>query len=127
MIFLETSFLVALFVPKTKKHKLAKKIMGRIKRENKAISEMTIYETLTVLRRLNQSDEFLKKVYTYLTRLYVLEDIIHYKEALDYTFINKIGFFDNLSYVVMKNNDINKIVSFDNDFYQIEGIIVIDE
>lgn len=127
MIFLETSFLVALFVPKTKKHNLAKNIMEKIKKENKAISEMTIYETLTVLQKLNQTDEFLKKAYDYLTSLYVLEDIIHYKEALKYTFTNKIGFFDNLFYVVMKNNDINEIVSFDKDSYLISDIKVIDK
>ena len=127
MIFLETSFLVALIVPKTKNHKLAKKILKRIEKENKVISEMTIYETLTVLRKLNQSDEVLKDSYDYLTNLYVLEDIIHYNEALKYTFINKIGFFDNLSYVVMKNNDINEIVSFDKDFYLINDIEVIDK
>jgi len=127
MIFLETSFLVALFVPKTKKHHLAKNIMEKIKKENKVISEMNIYETLTVLRKLNQTDEFLKKVHDYLTSLYVLEDIIHYKEALKYTFINKIGFFDNLSNVVMKNNDINGIASFDKNFYLINDINLIDK
>ena len=127
MIFLETSFLVALFVPKTEKHQLAKTIMEKIKKENKVISEMTIYETLTVLRKLNQTDEFLKRAYDYLTSLYVLEDIIHYKKALEYTFINKIGFFDNLSYVVMKNNNIMEIASFDKDFYLIDDIIVIDK
>ena len=127
MIFLETSFLVALIVPKTKNHKLAKKILNRIEKENKVISEMTIYETLTVLRKLNQSDEVLKDSYDYLTSLYVLEDIIHYNEALKYTFTNKIGFFDNLSYVVMKNNDISEIVSFDKDFHLINDINVIDK
>ena len=127
MIFLETSFLVALFVPKTKKHQLAKDIMKKIEKENKVISEMTIYETLTVLRKLNQTDEFLKKTYDYLTSLYVLEDIIHYKEALKYTLTNKIGFFDNLSYVVMKKNDIKEIASFDEDFYLIKDIKVIDK
>jgi len=127
MIFLETSFLVALIIPKTKRHKLAKKIFKRIEKEKKIISEMTIYETLTVLRKFNQSDEVLRDSYDYLTSLYVLEDIIHYKEALKYTFTNKIDFFDNLSYVVMKNNDINEIVSFDKDFYLINDIKVIDK
>jgi len=127
MIFLETSFLVALIIPKTKRHKLAKKIFRRIEKEKKAISQMTIYETLTVLRKFNQSDEVLRDSYDYLTSLYVLEDIIHYKEALKYTFTNKIGFFDNLSYVVMKNNDIKEIATFDKDFYLINDINVIDK
>jgi len=126
MIFLETSFLVALFVSKTEQHQLAKNVMDKIEDRIKVISEMTIYETLTVLRKFNQTDDYLKEIYDYLTGLYVFEDVIYYKEALKYTFINKIGFFDNLSYVVMKNNDINEIVSFDKDFYQLEDITVID-
>ena len=40
-----------------------------------------------------------------------------YDKALDYTLNkNKIGFFDNLSYLVMMENNIKTIASFDEDF-----------
>jgi len=120
MIFLETSFLINLNVLKAQNHKLAKEIFKKIKKEPKAISEMVIYETLTVLRKLKQEDSHIKEVYTELTSskdITILEDIIFYKLALDYTLNkNNIGFFDNLSYIVMKNNNIKTIASFDPDF-----------
>ena len=117
MTFLETSFLVALFVEKDHHHKKALKLYPTLK--NKIISQMVIYETLTVLRKKNQDNESLKKVYKFLITtedITVLNDVIYYDKALKYTFDNYVGFFDNLSYVVMKNNDIKEIASFDPDF-----------
>jgi len=125
MIFLETSFLVGLNVEKDKHHKKATEIMKEIENKEKVISEMTIYETLTVLRKKNQDDKKLKEVYKNLVTsddITVFEDIIYYKQALENTFINPIGFFDNLSHVVMINNDIEQIISFDPDFDIFEDI-----
>lgn len=120
MIFLETSYIINLTVPTIQNHEIAKKIHISIKDEPKAISEMVIYETMTVLRKLKQNDEKLKQVHEILTTsedITVFEDVLYYENALDYTLNkNTIGFFDNLSYVVMKNNDIKQIASFDDDF-----------
>jgi predicted nucleic acid-binding protein len=77
---------------------------------------MTIFETLTVLKKLKQSDEVLKKVYKQLIAMTVLNDTIFYKETLEHTFINTIGFFENLTYRIMINTGIGEIVSFDEDF-----------
>ena len=120
MIFLETSFIVNLNVSKIQKHEKAKVLYEEIETSPKAISEMVVYETLTVLRKLKQEDNLIKEVYKELITsedIKVFEDVVYYKQALDYTLNkNKIGFFDNLSYVVMKNNDIKRIASFDSDF-----------
>ena len=51
MIFLETSYLINLNVLKVKFHERAKEIELEIENEPKAISEMTVYETMTVLRK----------------------------------------------------------------------------
>ncbi|KZX15800.1 hypothetical protein MBCUT_13040 [Methanobrevibacter cuticularis] len=48
--------------------------------------------------------------------------IFHYRQALDGTLVNPIGFFDNLIYIVMLNNDIKEIISFDKDFDIFEDI-----
>ena len=125
MIFLETSFIINLHVPTIQNHERAKEIWENIKNKEKVISEMVIYETLTVLRKLKQDDKKLKDVYYELTTskdITVLEDVIYYKQALEDTFINSVGFFDNLSHVVMINNDIEQIVSFDPDFDIFEDI-----
>jgi len=119
MIFFETSFLIALTVPKTNDHEKAKEIAKKYKDEEKAISEMVIYETMTVLRKLNQNDNKLKEVYELLTTsedIKIFEDVIYYEQALKDTFINPVGFFDNLSHIVMVANDIERIASFDLDF-----------
>jgi predicted nucleic acid-binding protein len=120
MIFLETSFIINLNVQKVQNHERAKKINNIIKNKKKIISEMVIYETLTVLRKLKQNDDTIKGVYDSLINsedIEVLEDIIYYEPALEDTIINNtIGFFDNLSHIVMINNDIKEIASFDPDF-----------
>jgi predicted nucleic acid-binding protein len=119
MIFLETSFLINFHVPKVQNHEIAKKIFYEIEDKQKAISKMTIYETLTVLRKLKQDDEKLKSVYHQLVNsddIKVFEDIPCYEQALSNTFINNIGFFDNLTYVVMTKLNIEEIASFDPDF-----------
>jgi len=122
MIFLETSFLIALFIEKDKYNERAMEIIKNIEDNQVIISEMIIYETLTVLRKKNQDNKQVTNVYNKLKEMNAYEDIIYYKQALDYTLINNIGFFDNLSYVVMKNNDINTIASFDSDFDIFEDI-----
>lgn len=120
MIFLETSFLVNLHVSNVQNHKRAKEIYAKIETKPKAISEMVVYETLTVLRKLKQNDTVIKRAYNNLANskdIAVFEDILYYEQALDNTLNkNSIGFFDNLSYMVMKNNDIKTIASFDSDF-----------
>lgn len=116
MIFLETSFLINYFVPTVQNHERASKIMESINENEVVISEMVIYETLTVLRKLKQDNEKVANVYNKLTEINVYEDVLYYEQALKDTLINNIGFFDNLSHIVMINNDIEKIASFDPDF-----------
>ena len=125
MIFLETSFIVNFHVTTIQNHERALEIYKEIEKEPKYISEMTIYETLTALRKLKQSDTKLNEVHDFLINsenIAVLEDVIFYNKALELTFNNSIGFFDNLSYVVMKENSIKTIASFDLDFDILEDI-----
>ena len=122
MIFLETSFLVGLFVEKDNNHNKSLEIIENIEENQAVISEMVIYETLTVLRKKNQDNEKIMDVYNRLTEMNVFEDVIYYEQALRDTFVNSVGFFDNLSHVVMINNDIEQIVSFDPDFDMFEDI-----
>ncbi|MDR3062531.1 MAG: PIN domain-containing protein [Methanobrevibacter sp.] len=65
MIFLETSFIINFHVLKTQNHERAKEIWEDIEDKEMAISEMVIYETLTVLRKLNQNNKKLKEVHDF--------------------------------------------------------------
>jgi len=116
MIFLETSFLIGLNVENDEHHKRANEIKSLLKNRELVISQMTIFETLTVLRKLNQSDEDVKKVYENLISIPTYNDVIFYQEALEDTLTNSIGFFDNLTHKVMTNIGVNEIASFDSDF-----------
>jgi len=117
MIFLETSFIVGLTVETDNWHQRASELF--LKMGNKITSQMVVYEVLTVLRKKKQDDKKLRIVYNSLLNskdITVLNDVIYYDKALEYTFNNPIGFFDNLSYIVMINNNIKEIASFDPDF-----------
>lgn len=119
MIFLDTNFIINLYIPTIHNHKRATEIWEDIKNKEKTINEMVIYETMTVLRKLKQDDDKLKYVYNQLVNsdnIKVLNDVKYYKEALEETFINPVGFFDNLIHIVMIANDIKQIASFDKDF-----------
>ncbi|KZX11775.1 type II toxin-antitoxin system VapC family toxin [Methanobrevibacter curvatus] len=125
MIFLETSFIINFHVLKIQNHERSKEIWEDIEDKEMAISEMVIYETLTVLRKLNQNNKKLKEVHDFLVNsqnIKVFEDVIYYEKALKETFINPVGFFDNLSHVVMLANSIKEIASFDKDFDIFEDI-----
>ncbi|MCL2687076.1 MAG: hypothetical protein FWE58_00900 [Methanobrevibacter sp.] len=81
---------------------------------------MDIYGTLTALRKLKQDDVKLKNVHDELATskdIIVFEDVLYYKETLDYT-SNKSNtcLFNNFSYIVIFNNNIKYITSWDNDF-----------
>jgi predicted nucleic acid-binding protein len=94
MIFLEISFIVNFHVSKIQNHEKARKIYEKIEDKPKYISEMVIYETLTVLRKLKQNDTKLKEVHDFLINsdIKVLEDIIFYEKALELTFNNLLVF-----------------------------------
>ncbi|MGL4670491.1 MAG: type II toxin-antitoxin system VapC family toxin [Methanobacteriaceae archaeon] len=122
MIFLETSFLIGLYVKKDKHHKQAIEIAKEIREEKKIINKMVIYEVLTVLRKKNVKTEDIKKYYNNLISLVVLDDTQYHQKALEYCLNNQVGFFDNLHYIHMKNKGINKIASFDKYFDIFEDI-----
>jgi hypothetical protein len=46
----------------------------------------------------------------------ILDDILSYNQSLNDCLINDIGFFDNLYHVLIVNNNITEIESFDADF-----------
>ncbi|MDR2966837.1 MAG: type II toxin-antitoxin system VapC family toxin [Methanobacteriaceae archaeon] len=122
MIFLEPSFLISLFF-QNKNHKKSKKIFKRIEDEKLVISWMVIAEVLTVLRKLKQSDINVKHAYnSMINDFIIIDDTIYYEKTFIASLTNKVGFFDNLYYILMKDLEINEIVSFDPDFDIFEDI-----
>jgi len=122
MIFLETSFLIALYVKKDKHHRKAIEIEKKIRNKQKIINKMVIYEVLTVLRKKKVSSVDVKKCYNNLINLIVLDDSHYHTQALIDSLNNELGFFDNLHHVLMIENEISEIASFDNDFDYFDDI-----
>lgn len=116
MIFLEASFLVSYYIKKDKYHKKAIKIMDKIDETDIVISKMVIFEVMTVLRKIKQSNEVVKEIYNNLFNMFIIEDTLYYNQALEDCLNNEIGFFNNLYHILMINNGIKEIGSFDKDF-----------
>jgi len=116
MIFLETSFLIALYVKKDKHHEKAVQIEKNIRNKQKIINKMVLFEVLTVLRKKKLSDENVKKYYNNLINLIILDDAPYHFQAISACLKNKLGFFDNLHHITMKENGIKEIATFDEGF-----------
>ena len=52
----------------------------------------------------------------------IIDDTIYYEKTFIASLTNKVGFFDNLYYILMKDLEINEIISFDPDFDIFEDI-----
>ncbi|MDR0912984.1 MAG: PIN domain-containing protein [Methanobrevibacter sp.] len=126
MKFLEPSFLISFYHEKSKKHKKSKKIFKTLNKQDLVISYMVIAEVLTVLRKIKTRDELVKKAYnSMIDDLIVLDDTSYYEQAFQKSLTNKIGFFDNLYYILMKDLKIKEIISFDHNFDIFEDIKIL--
>ncbi len=125
MIFLDSSFLISFFAEKDQYHEKAMKIAGKIENREKVISKLVIAETITIIRLKLKAKQVLE-IYSNLPENFrVIEDQKYYnnamKEFLKYN--GNISFFDSMYLYLMKKENIDEIVSFDEDFDNKNGII----
>ena len=130
MIFLDANFLMAYFIESEEKHVTATKIYEKIKNERLIISNSIILEVMTVSNiKLKVSKKVLETIYTKLNdgTFRIIEDIPLYditmKRQISYL-PERIPFFDCLYLELMKQLEIEKIVTFDKHFNN-KGIEVI--
>ena len=84
---------------------------------------MVIAEVLTVLRKLKQTDINVKHAYnSMINDFIIIDDTIYYEKTFIASLTNKVGFFNNLYYILMKDLEINEIISFDFDLDIFEDI-----
>lgn len=125
MYFLDTSFLVGLFVTNDQWHSQAIEIYQKIKNKKLIISKLVIAETITILKNKLKTRE-IREIYNNISRLfYVIEDSNSFDGAMNefVKYDSQISFFDSMYIFIMKEEHIDKIVSFDNDFDRVDGII----
>ncbi len=125
MYFLDTVFIVALFVINDQWHPQAVEIYEQIKNEKLIISKLVIAETVTVLKnKLNTKD--IHEIYSNISNFFdVVDDSLNYDEAMEefVKYDSTISFFDAMYVAIMKKEKIINIVSFDDDFDKVDGIV----
>lgn len=125
MYFLDTVFIVALFVSNDQWHEQAVEIYQQIKDKKLVISKLVIAETVTILKNELKTKD-IHEIYMNIPNFFdVVDDNLNYNEAMDgfVKYDSTISFFDAMYVAIMKKEKIIKIVSFDDDFDKVDGIV----
>ena len=127
MIFVDTTFLIALLIKTDPLHEKALEISETI-RERKVINNTVLNETLNAFT--GKGGKAGKELYQVILEMF---DIIYldekdYENAIDIylNFNSSINYSDCTILSTMIENKINRIVTFDSDFNKIKGINVIN-
>ena len=124
MYFLDTTFIVALFVSNDDWHQQAVDVFQEIKNQQLTISKLVIAETITVLKNKLKTKDILE-IYRNIPNFFnIVDDSGMYDEAMNIfvKYDSTISFFDAMYVTVMEKEEITKIVSFDSDFDKIDKI-----
>lgn len=125
MIFLDSSFIIALTFDKDENHEKSLKLMNTMRYERKMINSTVLIEVLNTLKKNNKTSD-IRIILDYLINL----DEIHYltytnyKDSIEtFKFYNfSINYADCTILNTMVNKGVNKIASFDSDFDKVKGI-----
>ncbi|WP_458456564.1 type II toxin-antitoxin system VapC family toxin [Methanobrevibacter sp.] len=125
MIFLDTTFVVALFVSNDDWHESAVKVYDEIRNEKLVISNLVIAETVTILKNKLKTKDIME-IYRNIPNFFrVVDDNSLYGEAMNefVKYDSTISFFDAMYVAVMKKEEIFKIASFDSDFDKVDNLV----
>lgn len=125
MYFLDTTFIVALFVSNDEWHSQALQVYEKIKNHKLVISKLVIAETVTVLKNKLETKDIMEIYRNFPNFFHILEDTAWYDDAMVefVKYDSTISFFDAMYVALMKKEDIGEIVSFDSDFDKIDKIV----
>ena len=125
MIFVDASYLIALIVEKDKWHDNAVKLLEKLKSEDKIITEAMIIESLNLIGSCHggkvgyMTFKYIKDNFTIFKSDTLLEESLRYYLKFD----GKLSLADCTAIHTMKENNIYEILSFDNDFDKVDGIL----
>jgi predicted nucleic acid-binding protein len=124
VIFIDASFIIATASKSDQWHERAIKLLPKVKKEERIISELIISETITLIGILHGGKAAVN-VYNYIKDNHT---IYQDKKLLDESIPNylkfdgKLSLADSTAVTIMKKLGIEKIASFDSDFDKV-GII----
>lgn len=131
MIFFDSSFIIGLIISSDNKHHKAVRIkekLASLGNERRVINNIVLGETLNSFGKF--SGKQTKEIFNMLHLMY---DVVYltsedYNKAIDiYLYYNgSINFHDCLILQTMEKMQINKIVTFDNDFRKVNGLKIIN-
>ncbi len=125
MIFVDASYLIALIVEKDQWHNDAVKLLEKLKSEDKIITEAMIIESLNLIGSCHGGKvgyltfKYVKDNFTIFKSDTLLEESLRYYLKFDGT----LSLADCTAIHTMKENGIHEILSFDDDFDKVDGII----
>ena len=124
MYFIDSSFLLSLLTENEKNNKHSCEISENI-HEYRVINNIVLSETLNGIRRYEKRVD-LNKIYTIINEVMDIKYLTKsdYEDAVNtYSYYNgSINYSDCLILKTMQDNNINKILSYDDDFDKINGL-----
>ena len=126
MIFVDTTFLIALLFKTDPLHEKALMVSESIN-ERKVINNTVLCETLNSFA--GKGGKIGKELYTVINEMFDIEylDSIDYDEAMDIylAYDSSINYSDCTILATMFQNNINRIATFDSHFEKIQGLTII--
>ena len=125
MIFVDASYIIALIIEKDQWHEDAIKLLDRLKSEEKIITEAMIIESINLIGSCHggkvgyMTFKYIKDNFTIFKSETLLEESLRYYLKFDGT----LSLADCTAIHAMKENQILEILSFDDDFDKVDGII----
>ena len=124
MYFIDSSFLISLLTENEKNNQHSCEISENIN-EYRVINNIVLSETLNGIRRYEKRVD-LNKIYTIINEVMEIKYLkkSDYEEAVNiYSYYNgSINYSDCLILKTMQDNNINKILSYDDDFDKINRL-----
>jgi hypothetical protein len=124
LYFIDSSFLISLLTENEKNNQHSCEISENIN-EYRVINNIVLSETLNGIRRYEKRVD-INKIYTIINEVMDIKYLkkSDYEEAINiYSYYNgSINYSDCLILKTMQDNNINKILSYDNDFDKINGL-----
>lgn len=127
MIFVDTSFLIALLISSDQFHEKALNISQTIN-ERKVINNTVLNETLNAFT--GKGGKIGKELYDVICEMFDIQYLnsADYDDAIELYlhYGSSINYSDCTILSTMFQNDINQILSFDSDFEKVKGISIIN-
>jgi len=125
LIFIDSSYLIALLNDRDQYHKKAVNIESKIRKRKKIISQVILTETLNSLSVFGGKTG--KKIYNLINETHTIKYCSNkdfYDKVIEIfiKYDGTIGFSDCTSISIMKENNIVEIASFDSDFDKVDEI-----